>query len=69
MVSVDLQPLIEGLTPASLFGLATASFYVALIAMVSCVAIFSRGERSKNAIRVLKVLTRRKPGPPSPGST
>lgn len=47
-------------------GLCLAIGYFVLIAITSMVATFSRGERSENAYRVLKLLTKRKLDPPGP---
>jgi len=46
--------------PTTMLASVVATVYVLLIALVTIVATFGRGERSKNAYRVLKVLTRRK---------
>lgn len=68
MVPIDLLPLIDGFAPTSLLAVSLAVAYFCLVALVASVATFAHAERSKNAYRVLKLLTRRKPDPPGSGS-
>lgn len=66
---IDLLPLIDGFAPTSLLAASLALAYFCLVALVASVATFAHGERSKNAYRVLKVLTHRKPDPPGTGGS
>lgn len=56
-----LQPLIEGAVSSSLVAALALVGYWGLIALVSCVAVFDKGRRGKNAREVLKLLLRRRP--------
>lgn len=56
-----LRLIFDGLAPTTLLASIVATVYVLLVTVVAIVATFGRGQRSKNAYRVLKVLTRRKP--------
>lgn len=55
-----LRLIFDGFAPTTLLASFFATVYVLLITLVAVVATFGRGQRGKNAYRVLKVLTRRK---------
>jgi hypothetical protein len=67
MVLHDPQPLLEVLGPTPYIAGSLTIAYFALVAVVACVSTFAPRKLSKQALRVLKVLTRWKHGPPGPG--
>lgn len=64
-----LQELFQSVTPAAYIAASLTFAYVTLMSLIACVATFARGRLSKKAYRVLKILTRWRPGPPGPGSS